>query len=488
MTGLYYTLGVLLFVLAILLSIALHELGHLVPAKRFGAKVTQYFVGFGPTVWSRRRGETEYGLKAIPLGGYVKILGMLPPSAAAAREVSSPVPRLAGGSRAGATAGPGHTGSDHAGSGHAGSDHAGSGAPPEQAGQSVRVRRSNTGMFAQLISDARAAEWELVRPEDTHRLFYRLPWWKKAIVMSGGPLVNVGIAFVVFLGVFATYGNLGDARFTPVVSEVSACVVPFDESERECTPDDPVAPAYAAGLRPGDRIIGFNGTKVTGWNQLTDLIRGNADGRAEVTFVRDGQELTVVTSTTVTVRPASVGDDRLVQVGFLGVLPTTELGSGGVLYTLDQMGSMTWTTVKALGTLPVKVWHVALAIAGLEERDTKDPVVSIVGGGRLAGETAAHDEFDVQEKAVLLLMMIAGFNLFIGMFNFVPLLPLDGGHIAGALWEGLRRGLARLRGRPDPGYVDVAKLLPVAYVVAGLLLVMGVVLIVGDLVVPIHLA
>jgi membrane-associated protease RseP (regulator of RpoE activity) len=112
--------------------------------------------------------------------------------------------------------------------------------------------------------------------------------------------------------------------------------------------------------------------------------------------------------------------------------------------------------------------------------------MSVVGGGRIAGETAAHTEFPVKEKAVFLLMLVAGFNFFIGMFNFIPLLPLDGGHIAGALYEALRRGWARLRRRPDPGYVDVAKLLPVAYVVAAAFLLMSVVLIVGDLVAPIH--
>jgi membrane-associated protease RseP (regulator of RpoE activity) len=143
-------------------------------------------------------------------------------------------------------------------------------------------------------------------------------------------------------------------------------------------------------------------------------------------------------------------------------------------------------TVEALATLPVKVWGVAKAIAGVEERDPMSPV-SIVGGGRFAGETVAHEDFPVKEKLVFLLMLIGGFNFFIGMFNFVPLLPLDGGHIAGALWEAVRRGFARLRGRPDPGYVDVAKLLPIAYVVASAILVMGVVLIVGDLVVPLHL-
>ena len=123
------------------------------------------------------------------------------------------------------------------------------------------------------------------------------------------------------------------------------------------------------------------------------------------------------------------------------------------------------TVVRRSATLPVKVWGVAKAIVGVEERAADSPV-SIVGGGRLAGETVSHDDFPVAEKAVFLLMLIAGFNFFIGMFNFIPLLPLDGGHIAGALWEAVRRGVARLRGRPDPGYVDVAKLLPVAYVVA----------------------
>ena len=148
---------------------------------------------------------------------------------------------------------------------------------------------------------------------------------------------------------------------------------------------------------------------------------------------------------------------------------------------------MTVDTVQALATLPVKVWDVAQAIVGLEER-AQDSPVSIVGGGRLAGETVSHDDFPVADKTAFLLMLIAGFNFFIGMFNFVPLLPLDGGHIASALWEAVRRGFARLRGRADPGYVDAAKLLPIAYVVASCLLVMGVVLIIGDLVVPIHLS
>jgi membrane-associated protease RseP (regulator of RpoE activity) len=150
------------------------------------------------------------------------------------------------------------------------------------------------------------------------------------------------------------------------------------------------------------------------------------------------------------------------------------------------MGHMTVDTVQALGHLPVKVWDVAQALVGIQERDPEGPM-SIVGGGRIAGEITAEESFPVREKAVFLLMLIAGFNFFIGMFNFVPLLPLDGGHIAGALWEGLRRGIARLFRRPDPGYVDVAKLLPIAYVMAAAFVLMGVVLIVADVFIPIHL-
>jgi membrane-associated protease RseP (regulator of RpoE activity) len=433
MSALYYTLGVVIFVVAILVSIGLHELGHMIPAKRFGARVSQYFIGFGNTVWSRRRGETEYGLKAIPLGGYVKIIGMLPPD------------------------------------------------------RSGRLRQTNTGMFTQLVADARAAEQELVLESDEDRLFYKLPWWKKVIVMAGGPSVNIAIAFVIFAAVFASYGNINDPVTRPVVTSVSPCVVPYEDAGRECTASDPVSPAERAGLEVGDEIVAFNGTDVRSWDHLTGLIRDNDDGDATIVVRRDGSQLSLETSTLVTPRPTSVTDETLKPVGFLGVMPTRDPRTGGLGYTVGEMGHMTVDTLEALVDMPAKVWNVAQAIVGVEERNTEEPVMSVVGGGRIAGETASFEGFPVQEKAVLLLMLIAGFNFFIGMFNFVPLLPLDGGHIAGALYEGLRRRVARLFGRPDPGYVDVARLLPIAYVAASAFLVMGVVLIVGDLVVPIHL-
>jgi membrane-associated protease RseP (regulator of RpoE activity) len=429
---LMYTLGVVLFALGLAASIGLHELGHMIPAKKFGVKVTQYFVGFGRTVWSTRRGETEYGLKAVPLGGYVKLVGMLPPG----RE-------------------------DEPG----------------------RIRKSNTGMFTQLISDARAAEYELVEPGDEQRLFYRLPWWKKVIVMAGGPMVNLVLAFLLFGAVFMLHG-VYEPRTT--VDEVSDCVIAATEEDRACTAADPVAPAKQAGLQTGDRIISMNGVEITSWDQFTALIRANDDGDAVIVYERDGERRTTETSTTVSPRVSVDDPDEFVEVGFLGVTPQFELEQKGPVYVVTTMADYTWTTVTAISQMPVKLWEVGKAALGIEERQQDSPM-SVVGASRVAGEMASTDEVPVSDRLLGLVTLLGGVNLFVGMFNFIPLLPLDGGHIAGALYEAVRRGFARLFRRPDPGYFDVAKLLPVAYVMAGVILVMSVVLIYADIVAPVQL-
>jgi membrane-associated protease RseP (regulator of RpoE activity) len=436
MTVLMYTVGVLLFVFGVAASIGLHECGHMFPAKKFGVKVTQYFIGFGRTVWSRRRGETEYGVKAVPLGGYVKLVGMLPPG-------------------------------------------------PDD--DPSKVRKSNTGMFAQIISDARSAEYELVEKGDENRLFYKLSWWKKLVVMGSGVMTNLVIAFVLFAIVFMGHGV---RTATTTVSDVSQCVIAVTKANankptRACTAADPVAPAKAAGIRPGDRIVSFNGRPVRTWEEMQSAIRGNGGGSATIVVSRGGHDLTLHTSTTVSPRVDPANPQRITKVGFLGVRPDVVLQKQDVGFVFTTMGNGTWETVKALGAMPVKLYHVGRAALGLEQRDQNGPM-SVVGAGRVAGEISSQQQVPASDKFFSLLLLLAGLNLFLGMFNLVPLPPLDGGPMATTVYEALRRWVARLRKRPDPGFVDSAKLLPVTYVMAAVILVMSVVLIYADIVAPVQ--
>jgi membrane-associated protease RseP (regulator of RpoE activity) len=438
MDALMYLLGVLLFVVGVAASIGLHELGHLLPGKLFDVKVTQYFVGFGRTVWSRRRGETEYGVKAIPLGGYVKLVGMLPPG-------------------------------------------------PDQ--DPKAVRSSNTGMFAQLMSDARSAEYELVEKGDENRLFYKLSWWKKLVVMGSGVMTNLVIAFVLFAIVFMGHGV---RTATTTVEDVSQCVVAVtqanaDKPTRACTAADPVAPAKAAGIQPGDRIVSFNGRAVHDWDGMQTAIRGNGGGSATIVVRRDGRDVTLHTNTTVSPRIDPTDPERITKVGFLGVRPTVVLQKQDVGFVVTTMADGTWETIKALGAMPVKLYHVGRAALGLEERDQNGPM-SVVGAGRVAGEISSQQQVPASDKFFSLLLLLAGLNLFLGMFNLVPLPPLDGGPMATTVYEALRRWVARLRKKPDPGFVDSAKLLPVTYVMAAVILVMSVVLIYADIVAPVSLS
>ncbi len=427
-----YALGVIVFVVGVIVSIALHEVGHLYPAKKFGVKVTQYFVGFGNTLWSTRRGETEYGFKSIPLGGYVKLVGMLPPA-------------------------------------------------KEQ--DPATVRDTNTGLFTQLVADARHAEYETVTPEDQERLFYRLPWWKKVIVMAGGPMVNVAIAVVLFTILIMGFGTF---QPTTTVAAVSDCAITDAEAGRTCTDEDPVTPAKLAGLQPGDEIVAFNGEEITSWEQLTGLIRGNADRDATIVVERDGERISEQVPTTVIPRASLEDPERTEEVGFLGVEPEQQQVRQGPVVVADVMWGQVKATAEAIARLPVRMVDVTKAAFGADRPD--DGPISVVGASRVAGELVTVDQPSWSERAQRLMGLLATLNLFLALFNFVPLLPLDGGHIAGALWEGIKRGWARLLGRPDPGPVDVARMLPVAYAVGGILIIMSVILIYADIVNPVSLS
>ena len=426
-----YLAGALVFFGLVMASIALHEIGHLVPGKLFGVKTTQYFVGFGRTLWSRRKGETEYGVKAIPLGGYVRFVGMFPP----------------------AKARPG------------------------------QVRNYSTGPFRALADNARAAEWQDIRPEDDGRLFYQKKSWQKLIIMAGGPMMNILLAFLILLGVTATYGVVRSQLTIAVVPE---CIVSADSADRSCA-GKPASPAARSGIQPGDRIVAFNGREVRSWDEVSTLIRGNLDRSVALTVERGGQRVDLTPVNTVITGVADRYDPaKRVPAGFFGVQPEVRRERGGPVVVLQDMWQMTRQTAVALANFPVKVYYTAANLVTGKPRDAYGPM-SILGASRAAGEIASTDQIDSTTKVATLFTVLGSVNLFVALFNFVPLLPLDGGHIAGAIYEALKRGLARLFRRPDPGYVDTAKMLPVAYLVGLVIAVSGFVLIIADVIDPIRL-
>ena len=444
---LLFALGVLVIAAGLALSIALHEIGHLVPAKLFGVRVTQYMIGFGPTLLSRTRGETEYGLKAVPLGGYIRMIGMFPP----------------------------HRGE------------------PEGT-----IREDSTGLLQQMTEmseDAKAYESSQYGPEDAHRTFVALSVPKKLVVMLGGPTMNLLIS--VLLMVVLVCG-IGLPSVTPTVQSVSECVVPADAPADVSCEGKPAAPALEAGIRPGDVLREIDGHRIDRWEDVTAAVRAAEDRTIDVVVERDGEELALEATLVVDARPVLDEDGAAVQdadgeivteeVGFLGVAGTPDL----VPQSPTEVPAMAWDAFVRTGgivlTLPVRLYDVAQAAFGSEERDPNGPL-GVVGVSRLAGEVASADQpgFELREKAGTMISMLASLNMALFVFNLVPLLPLDGGHVAGALLEGARRLLARLRGRPDPGPVDMSRMLPLTNAVALVFIAMTVLLIYADIVKPITL-
>jgi membrane-associated protease RseP (regulator of RpoE activity) len=431
MDTLIYLGGAIAFFVLVMASIALHEVGHLVPGKLFDVKTTQYFVGFGKTLWSRRRGETEYGVKLIPLGGYVRFVGMYPP----------------GKNRPG------------------------------------QVRAARTGIFQSLADNARAAEWETIRPGDDGRLFYQKKSWQKLIIMTGGPAMNLLLAFAILLAVAATYGVY---RSELTINKVQECIVAIDATDPSCA-GKPPTPAFLAGIKPGDKVVAFNGQPVRTWDDMSRLIRANLDHPAQVSVERNGARVELPpVNTVITGVPDQYDPAKRVAAGFFGVEPVVVRERGGPAAVLGDMWTMTKQTAVALVHFPVKVYYTGYNLVTGHPRDKYGPM-SIVGASRAAGEIAATDQIAPAAKVAGMFTVLGSVNLFVALFNFVPLLPLDGGHIAGALYEALKRALARMFRRPDPGHVDTAKMLPVAYAVGGIILLSGVVLILADIITPIRL-
>jgi membrane-associated protease RseP (regulator of RpoE activity) len=386
-----YLLGVVLFALTIFVSVCLHEAGHMVTAKAFGMKVTRYFAGFGPTLFSFRRGETEYGLKGIPLGGFVKIVGMTPQD-----------------------------------------------------------------------DDVAAA--------DEPRAMWRFPVWKRTVVMTAGSITHFILGFFLLWITLAFVGipnpALADDTKLPAYVSVQDCVVASD-NQSACLPSDKPSPAKQAGLKNGDEITSVGGTATPTYEDLVRVIRAAPAGPISITYLRGGQTSTVTVTLVSALRhPINDQNAKQTTVSALGVsgklppgVPTTV--NYGPIDGIGQAWHYTGQTFvgvgQALKRFPDKIpalWH---SLSG-GTRDPNTPI-SVVGASRLGGESVQYGQWAV------FLLIAASLNFFVGVFNLLPLLPLDGGHIAIAWFERLRSWLYARIGRRDPGRVDYLKLMPVTYVV-----------------------
>jgi membrane-associated protease RseP (regulator of RpoE activity) len=390
-------IGVIIFVVALLVSVMLHETGHFVVAKRFGMKVTRYFVGFGPTIWSTWRGETEYGIKALPLGGFVKIAGM-------------------------------HSLDD-----------------PDD-------------------------------PEDEARSFRSHPAWQRILVLLAGSAMHFLLALVLVFGLAL---SVGIAYYNTQVGTLSPCVPvslkAYDNGS--CTGSRVQSPAKLAGLRLGDVVTAIDGHPVTNFDQLTDMIRPLRPGTAvTITARRDGKLLTLHT-TVANVNGRSGSYLGVAPAGYVFQIPSP---LGAIEYSGTTFGQVLVGSAQAVAHLPGEVHDL------FSKNRSATGVIGVVGAAEVTGEEVASNQ-GWQYKVSDVLLLIVSLNIFVGAFNLLPLLPLDGGHIAVIIYERIRAWLARLRGHPDPGLVDMAKLLPVSFSLFLVIVVFSVVLILADVINPVNL-
>jgi membrane-associated protease RseP (regulator of RpoE activity) len=376
-------LGIVAFVVALLLSVMVHEFGHYITARKYGMWVSEFFVGFGKRIWSVQRGETEFGVKAIPAGGYCKIEGM------------SPTDEM-----------------------------------PE--GQ-----------------------------ED--RAFYKASSAKKLVVLGAGSFLHFVLGFVLLFSLFA---GIGTNQVLPVINEVV-----------------PNSAAEAAGILPGDEVVSINGKRVTEWYKDVEVIRESQGAELTLVLSRNGEEIVVTAAARLT---DIDGTKRYV----LGIVNDVGLERSGLFVSLKNSATVTQgfltESVKSLGKLPEKIPALWGATVRGEERDANG-LVGVVGVARVSGEAVGSDKLTPMERLATFVLIVASLNIFVGVFNLLPILPLDGGHMAVAIADSIRAFFARLRGRPRPAPIDVTVLTPITMVVFVVLATLTLLLLVADVINPVTL-
>jgi membrane-associated protease RseP (regulator of RpoE activity) len=397
-----FLLGILIFVAAVLVSVMLHELGHFLTAKKFHMRVTQFFVGFGNTLWSTFRGETEYGVKSLWVGGYVRISGM-------------------------------------------------------------------TSM-------------EDIDVADEPRSFRAKPGWQRIIVLAAGSFMHFVLAMLLFFVLALAIGQANSN--TNLVSGITTCVpasVKALDSANPCAHSKAgKSPAELAGIKPGDRIVSVAGRPVGTWDQLHTVLAAAPAGKTVPVVVRrDGRDLELY------LKLAKIPGRA---VPYLGVEAATVYQRSGFFsswgYAGDQFADTVTSTASAIGKLPA-----ALNLNDLfsSKRSTTEAgqVTSVVGVGEVTGDVV-QAALPWQAKAIVVLSLVAELNILFGVFNLLPLLPLDGGHLAVVIFERLRAWFNRLRGRPDPGLVDIQRLVPVSLLVFAVLVGFSTLFIAADIFNPVH--
>jgi membrane-associated protease RseP (regulator of RpoE activity) len=391
-------LGWLIFLAALVVSVMLHETGHFVTAKRFGMKCTQYFFGFGPTLWSVKRGETEYGFKAIPAGGFVKIVGM--------------------------------------------------------------------------------TSLDEVDPEDEPRSFRQAPGWQRLIVLAAGSFMHFLFAAVLLFGLALTIGI--ENGNTTQLGTVAACVPTSEQALTNgaaCTSGEAKSPAVIAGLKVGDQVTSFNGTAVSNWTDLSNAILKVKPGTpVSLTVERGGHSVTLHTALAEVAGHGS----------YFGIAPTTTLTRQGPVDAVKYVGTgfsqVVTGTGSALGQVPAALPNL---FSPNRSKTAAGNLSSVVGAAQATGAAVAA-KVGWEYKVNFVLLLIAELNIFWGVFNLFPLLPLDGGHIAVVIWERIRAWFARLRRQPDPGLVDYRRVVPVMFSVFAVIIVFTLVVIVADIVNPVN--